>query len=285
MRHGSTITVGYDGSRSARRALDWAAAQLAGRGGTVRVVACYGTPVMAAEWYIPAPVDVRMVGDMARQVAGSVAAELGRLHPSVTFEPIASLGPASEQLLAEAAGSDLLVVGTHGHGGFDAWRLGSVAHGVIRHASCPVAIVPDRAPQPPRGRVVVGVDGSPAAMAALRWACDEANDQDAELLIVHAWDYPYATELGSPTARDLTRIDAALELEGAVRVARDRCRGPVDDRLVRGRPGNELIEEARDADLAVLGSRGRGAMRSLLFGSVAHEVSARAACPTVIVSA
>ena len=86
-------------------------------------------------------------------------------------------------------------------------------------------------------------------------------------------------------AWDLTRIDAALELEAAVRVARDRRRGPVEDRLVQGRTAFQLIEEARDADLVVVGSRGRGAVRSLLFGSVAQEVSARASCPTVIVNA
>jgi nucleotide-binding universal stress UspA family protein len=285
VRDGALVTVGFDGSRCARRALDWASAELAGRRGTVRVVACYSVPVTAEPWYVPAQIDLGPVADEARRLACSAADALGRTHPSVRFETVAALGPASDQLVAEAAGSDLLVVGTHGHGPLDAWRLGSVSHRVVRHATCPVAVVPDREPGPTRGRVVVGVDSSPSAAAALAWACDEADDRDDELLVVHAWDYPYATELGSPTARDLTQVDAALQLEAAVRTARDRRRGPVEDRLVQGRTAFQLIEEARDADLVVVGSRGRGAVRSLLFGSVAQEVSARASCPTVIVNA
>ena len=285
MRHGATITVGFDGSRCARRALDWACAEVTGRDGTIRVVACFNVPVTAEPWYVPAQIDVRTIGDAAQRLASSAADALARAHPSLRFEAVAALGPATDQLVAEAAASDLLVVGTHGHGPLDAWRLGSVAHGVIRHAHCPVAVVPDREPRPARGRVVVGVDSSPATRAALEWACDEADDRDDELLVIHGWDYPYATELGSPTARDLTRVDAALVLEAAARSARDRRRGPVEERLVEGRTAFELIEDSRDADLVVLGSRGRGAVRSLLFGSVAQEVSARATCPTVIVHA
>jgi nucleotide-binding universal stress UspA family protein len=186
-------------------------------------------------------------------------------------------------LVDAAVGSALLVVGTRGHGAFDAWRLGSVAHWVARHAPCPVVVVPDVEPRPARARVVVGIDGSAGARAAVRWASREADARAAALVVVHAWDYPYATELGSPEGRDLTRVDAALILEEAVRTAREERNGPVESRLVEGRAASELVGDGHDADLVVVGSRGRGAIRSLLFGSVSNEVSARASCPTVIV--
>jgi nucleotide-binding universal stress UspA family protein len=131
----------------------------------------------------------------------------------------------------------------------------------------------------------VGTDGSASAHAAVLWAVDEADRRDAELVIVHAWEYPYSTELGSPEAFDMTRVDAALLLEDAVATARDRGRGTVSGRLVNGAPAKAILDEAAGADLVVVGSRGRGGFRSLLFGSVAHRVAEHAPCPVVIVRA
>jgi nucleotide-binding universal stress UspA family protein len=283
MGHGDVFTVGYDGSPSARRALNWAAAEAARRGGMVRLVACFTPPVSAEPWYVPAAVDIdRVRDDTVRHLHAAVASSEQR-HPSVQFETEARVGPAAAELVDAARDSTLLVVGTRGHGSADPWRIGSVSQSVARHAPCPVAVVPEVESRPARDRVVVGIDGSISAAAALRWACREADVRDAELRIVHAWEYPYATELGTPQARDLTAVDAALLLEDSVRVARGHSNGAAEGRLVQGRTAAELVEEARDADLLVVGSRGRGAVRSLLFGSVSHEVSARASSPVVIV--
>ena len=146
-------------------------------------------------------------------------------------------------------------------------------------------IVPDVDVAQLHGRVVVGVDGSADADEALRLACREAELRDAELLLVHAWDYPYATELGTSEACDRAQVDGALVLEEAVRRARDLWAGPIKDKLVRGRAASALLEEAGTADLLVVGSRGRGAVRSFLFGSVSTEVSDRAPCPVMVVRA
>jgi nucleotide-binding universal stress UspA family protein len=277
------ITVGYDASPGAKQALAWAAEEAARREATVRAVACFNAPVMAEPWYVPPAVDIERVRDDTLQYVRAAVAMCQDEHPTVRFEMATRLGPAAPELVDAARGSALLVVGTRGHGRFDGWRLGSVAQWAARHAPCPVAVVPDVEPRPARDRVAVGIDGSADSDAALRWACREAELRDAELLVVHAWDYAYATELGTPEACDLTRLDAALVLEEAVRTARDQRNGPVEGRLVRGRAASQLIEEAIDADLLVVSSRGRGAMRSLLFGSVSNEVSTRAPCPTVIV--
>ncbi len=283
MRHGATLTVGYDGSVCARRALAWAAGAAAGRDATVHVVACYGPPPPAEPWVGEVTPDVSAVhADAARRLDADVA-EMQQAHRDVVFEHVATFGRPADRLVEEASQSDLLVVGRSNHGTFDAWRLGSVAHAVVRHAPCPVVIVPNVDAAAPTGRLVVGVDGSPAAMAALCWACDEADDRDDELWLVHVWDYPYATELSSPTVRDLMRVDASLMLEQAARAARERRRGPVEDVLIEGSATTELIDRSRTADLVVVGSRGRSPVRSALFGSVSQAVSARAACPTVVV--
>lgn len=283
MTHRDIFTVGYDGSHGARQALDWATAEAARRDATIRIVACFTAPVTAEPWYVPPAVDIDRIRDDTVRYVRAVTAACEQRHPSVKFEMETRLGPATAELVDAARGSAMLVVGTRGHGRLAVWRLGSVAHSVSRHAPCPVAVVPDVGPRPARDRVVVGIDGSRGSGAALRWACREADIRDAELLVIHAWDYPYATELGTPEARDLTKLDAALLLEDAVRTAREERSRPVVGRLVEGEAAWELVEEARDADLVVVGSRGRSAVRSLLFGSVSHEVSTRATCPTVIV--
>ena len=285
MRDGATLTVGYDASPCARRALSWAAAAADGHAAKIRVIACFGPPPVTEPWLGMVPTDLSVVSAEADRELESAVEPLRVAHPDISFERMATFGPPAERLAEEAAGSDLLVVGTSGHGPFDSWRLGSVAHAVVRHASCPVVLVPDVEPRAPVGLLVVGVDGSPAAMAALHWACDEADDRDAELLVVHVWDYPYTTELASPTARDMTRVDAFLELEAAARFARERRRGPVEDVLVEGSTTTDLVARSRDADLVVLGTRGRSQVRAALFGSVSQDVSGRAACPTVVVHA
>jgi nucleotide-binding universal stress UspA family protein len=282
MRHGATLTVGYDGSPASTRAARWAVDTAASHDATVRIVACCDPLPPPEPWFDLLTHDPTAVADDAERRVVAMVAGLAR-HAGVNVEHQVIAGPPMQRLVEAAASSDVLVVGNSGHRTFDAWRLGSVAYGVARHSRCPVVLVPDVEPPPPFGRIVVGVDGSPASTAALMWACDEADDRDAELFIVHIWDYPYATELGSPTARDLTRVDAALQLEASVRLARDRCRERVEDILVEGSATTELIASSRRADLVVLGTRGRSAVRAAVFGSVSHGVAARAACPVVVV--
>jgi nucleotide-binding universal stress UspA family protein len=164
--------------------------------------------------------------------------------------------------------------------------LGSVAHTVAREAVCPVVLVPDvPVPRHPHGVVVVGIDGSPAASAALDWAVTEADRRNAELVVVHAWRDTYGTVVDDEEAHDLRRVDAALELDIAIEHARSIARGPVRGALVEGRAADAIIESGFHADLLVVGSRGRGAVRSTLFGSVAHAVAERAKRPVAVIRA
>jgi nucleotide-binding universal stress UspA family protein len=278
-------TVGFDGSAESRRALMWAAAEAELSGATVRAVSCYTVPPVPGPWVPAVPYDAKTIRDATSNDLGTAVQSARLYHPSVTFEERVVYGAPRAQLVAEAADSTLLVVGSSGAGAGESWLLGSVAHSAARTSDCPVVIVPATSSHDPSGRIVVGTDGSPAATAAVMWAVDEADRRNAELVVVHAWDYPYSSELGSPEAFDLTRVDAALVLEDAVAKCRDRGRVPVDGRLVNGAPAKAILEASADAELVVVGSRGRGGFRSLLFGSVAHTVAAHAACPVVVVRA
>jgi len=134
-------------------------------------------------------------------------------------------------------------------------------------------------------KIVVGVDGSPDSERALDWAIEEGRLRGAELMLVHAWVYPYVgPRTGIQDLYDDMRIEAERALDDIV--ARAAARAPeltIHSSLVEGSPAGELVQEGVDADMIVLGSRGRGGFTSLLLGSTSHQVLHHAVCPVVII--
>lgn len=129
--------------------------------------------------------------------------------------------------------------------------------------------------------VVVGVDESEHSRLALEWAADEARSRASALRIVHA------VPIGiSRSGRPEPHVDAAARsLADLAAVARG-FEGPaltVTTEVVDGLPATVLVEESRSCALLVLGSRGHGGFASVVLGSTAVEVTARADCPVVVV--
>lgn len=140
--------------------------------------------------------------------------------------------------------------------------------------------------------IVVGVDHSPGARAALVFAEEEALLRGATLHAVHAWQYSYigSTDMEGAipsTAADLHKLRAAAEtpLEASIREALPASDLRIERRVVEGVPAGVLVEASRDADLLVVGSRGRGGFAQLLLGSVSQQCAHHAECPVVIVRA
>ncbi len=136
-------------------------------------------------------------------------------------------------------------------------------------------------------KIVVGVDGSAASQAALEFACKEAELHGGELVVVHAWEFPYL-EIGAASAAnafDLIEPAAQTVLDDAAAMASKRCGDNVkiSNQLVHGGASASLIEAGKDADLVVVGSRGRGGFASLLLGSTSQQVVHHAAVPVAIV--
>ena len=145
------------------------------------------------------------------------------------------------------------------------------------------------------GKIVVGVDGSRHAAAALRWAADEAKLRSATLEVLHAWTFvPVATPADSglvPMAwtdnvelLDVTR--QAAEEAAAAQVA--AVLGPdhgATISVVEGGAAETLVAAAADADLVVVGNRGRGNLAAALLGSTSAKVADEAPCPVVVVRA
>jgi nucleotide-binding universal stress UspA family protein len=136
-------------------------------------------------------------------------------------------------------------------------------------------------------RIVVGVDGSPPSVAALRWALVEAAAHDAEVVAVSAWEFPFVPSgpgagfYVGPTADDLT-AEAARHLdEGIAQV--DTGAVTITRVTEYGSPARVLLDQAEDADLLVVGARGHGGFTGLLLGSVSQQCTTHAVCPTVVV--
>ncbi|TAK68838.1 MAG: universal stress protein [Actinomycetota bacterium] len=140
------------------------------------------------------------------------------------------------------------------------------------------------------GPVVVGVDGSPSSGAATRWAADEAARTHTTLRLVHAY-LPVTPSAGMGMADsvdvelvDLVADDAArLVDEVRTAVAADHPDLPIEAITAVGSASNVLREQADQASLVVLGSRGRGGFLGLMLGSVSRQIAAHSACPVVVV--
>lgn len=136
--------------------------------------------------------------------------------------------------------------------------------------------------------LVVGFDGSDGARAALRFAVDEARLRNAALHAVTAWHVPaaaYGSAMAPPPLTvllDDLEANARSTLDAAIA---DVSAGDIEVQgIVReGQAAEVLLDEAKDADLLIVGSRGRGGFKGLLLGSVSAQCAQHARCPVVIV--
>jgi len=284
------IVVGVDGSAHARQALRFALAEAALRGARVVVVGSWAVPPLAATGVgmIPAFDLLRTeLADSASEVLSRELAEVADAAAGVEVEQHLAQGDAAGVLVEAAAGAELLVVGSRGRGGVTGTVLGSVSRACLHHAPCPVAVVHDAGPTE-RSRIVVGVDGSPGASAALEWACAEARLRDVGVYAVCAYDEPWGiASLGMSSAAAVAELRTALaaDAEGALDAA--QATAPegvgVTGEAVQGAAGPALVSASDGSALLVVGSRGRGGFKSLLLGSVSQYCAAQARGVVVVV--
>lgn len=146
-----------------------------------------------------------------------------------------------------------------------------------------------------RGLVVVGVDSSEGAKAALRFALEEARLRNATLRVVHTWQFGYIGVSGIEGFSPVVGADLG-DLRRTAEVALDAVLHEVapdaeadgialERRVSEGAPATVLVDESRRAELLVVGSRGHGGFAGLLLGSVSQQCAHHAACPVVIVPA
>ncbi|WP_287933377.1 universal stress protein [Arthrobacter sp.] len=135
------------------------------------------------------------------------------------------------------------------------------------------------------GRIVVGVDGSPASIAALQVAARIATATGVRVDAVACWSVPTALAVSYALGTVELEDGAAKLLNETVTKALGTPRpGNVSARLVQGHPRQALLEASEGADMLVVGRRGRGGFSGLLLGSVSQACVAHARCPVLVVN-
>lgn len=137
-------------------------------------------------------------------------------------------------------------------------------------------------------RIVVGVDGSSESREALRWTLEEARLRDATVRAVHAWGNPFlfTPGFGPPEDFEFPALHEAAEKLLSSTVAEVAGENPdveIEEVAGEGPAASVLVEQAKGADLLVVGSRGHGGFVGLLLGSVSQQCAHHAPCPVVIV--
>lgn len=284
----SEVIVGVDESEGAADALRWAVREAELHGWTVTAVMAWGFldqhHAIVGEGFDPdygkddarAALDTIVVAALGADAAGAVERRVACDLPALA-------------LLDTSSGSELLVVGARGLGGFRGLLLGSVSQHCLHHVTTPIAIVragPDRAAERTE-RIVVAVDGSETSQRALRWALEEGRLRRAAVAVVHASNplylggYPYSAGSIDPAIFEHASrrvLDSAIAAEDTSGLP-----VPVEQISRSGGAAAVILEAAEDAELVVMGSRGLGGFKGVLLGSVTTQVSRHARCPVVVV--
>jgi nucleotide-binding universal stress UspA family protein len=273
------VLVGTDGSPEAQVALRWAVRFCAATDAELTVVTAWRPSFTEID---PNTHDEQLAG--ARSILEDQWCAPVR-GANVPYHAALLEGDPRDWLLVQAdeMDADLVVVGVRGGGGSaHPVYLGSVTHHLVHHTDRPVAAIPPHARLSPPARIMVGVDGSAGSARAIQWCVDFGQVLGAEVVAVYA-ELPLA---------EWVRHD---DPHSWYRHAQDDCEtwsAPLRDAGVRSRtlvtehePVRGLSEAGiqEEADLLVVGARGRGGFSGLRLGRTALRVLHRSGIPTVVV--
>ncbi|WP_304454648.1 universal stress protein [Nocardiopsis sp. YSL2] len=278
-----SILVGVDGSETALKAVDWAAAEADRRGLRLLLLTAF-TMYTAEAAFAWREQDLRVsldrILDEAHDRALAVASDLEVEKTSVLDAPTAAL-------LHRAGEAAMVVVGLRGRGGFPGLKAGSVAYRVAAHSPVPVVVVGPEPETEGEPVVVVGDDGSPHGQKALAAAFDAASTGSARVRVLRAWE-PLIPPPQMMVSYDLGAMRASEEkalrqdLEPWFAKYPDV---PVDAETVESAPVPALARAAQGARLLVVGARGLHGLPALALGATAHGLLHHAPCPVMIVHA
>ena len=284
----SKLVVGVDGSAASDAAVRWAAREATMRRLPIELLNVVAPSLISSTM---APNDTITQGQetRAREIFGRarrIVDELSADNPPNVYSELAyaAVVPA---LVDASKNAQMVVVGRRGPEAFGRHMLGSVSSGLLHHAHCPVAVVhdPGLAEHEIRDEapILVGIDGSPASEGATALAFDEASYRGVPLIALHAWsDVGVFPILGQDWRVYRDQGDEVL----GERLAGWQQRYPdvqVHRRLVCDVPARWLIDESKNAQLVVVGSRGRGGYAGLQLGSVSSAVVQSADVPVIVV--
>jgi len=206
------------------------------------------------------------------------------------IESEAIIGDAREVILDEASRwkADLIVLGSRGLGGFKRFLLGSVAIGVVTHASCSARIVRGHATQSGETaiKILLAVDGSLCSLLAANAVAQRPWPDGSSVRIVHVTERPRVLPQVKPPLLEGVLAQMQKTASDAIDKAMAQFTAYAGDRIgvgseiLHGNPKTVILDEAEKwgADLIVLGSHGMSAIERFLLGSVSLAVTMHAKC-------
>ena len=291
---GRAIVVGVAASSAdTDRALDWAAAEAGRRGVPLRLVHSMGG--LLARMVSSPDLARATLTAAAQDVLDQAAARVAVVAPDVHVDTVVDLdASAPTSLLAAAADAEMLVLGSHDRTALGDVLVSSATPEIVKRAAGPVVVVRPHASyswQAARADVVIGVDGSTTSSRAVAWAFQEASLWKTGVTAVHVWGIAVVggsepTMYGLLEPAQLERAEqehAALLSESLAGWREEWPNVAVHEALVRGHPGQALVEASARARLLVVGTRGHGGFPGLLLGSVSSAVVHHAHCPVMVV--
>lgn len=273
------VVVGVDRSDTGLAAVQYGADLASRRKLPLRVMHAFEPSQYAVHAVVQGPLNVEAVlRKSAQRLLDDTLEVLSAVYPDLEVQALLEEGSETEMLLRESEHADSIVLGSRGVGGFADLVIGSTTLHVVSHARCPVIAVPfPTGDEESREGVVVGVDGSEVSEAAIQFAFEVAAVTGEPLRAVHVWHDPTRTGVGLLMPSILDQADVLREerLALAKSMSGWRQKFPevkVEELVVPGHPISVLAAAAEEARLLVVGSHGRGSIRSLVLGSVSHGV-------------
>jgi nucleotide-binding universal stress UspA family protein len=287
---GRAVVVGLDRSETGRAAVEYAAELASRRHLPLRLVHVYEMLSTAVRPSFGGMPDMEgFIRNSAQRLLDETVEIVNLHHPDVAVATALRKGSPAHVLLEESQSAHTIVLGSRGSGGFADLLIGSTTLHVAAHADCPVIAVPSPPdPANPRHGVVVGADGSELSEAAIGYAFETASEMGEKLTAVHAWHDPARLGVGMMMPHTVDPVDVIKDersvlAESLVGWQEKFPDVVVEPKVALGHPVPTLITQAANARILVVGCRGRGALGSLVLGSVSHGVLHHATSPVAVV--
>jgi nucleotide-binding universal stress UspA family protein len=217
------------------------------------------------------------------------------LNPSILVQQ----GRVPELIVqrAQAQPADLLVMGTHGRGGFNRLLLGSVTEKVLRTAPCPVLTVPGTARAMIAAavvfkRIVCAVDFSPSALKALQYALELGRQADGGVTVLYALEYLDPQEPCEHVDFDIRKRREYFIEQARQRLHAQLAQEPttwcaIEEVVALDRAYKAILNQvqASSADVIVMGAQGTDGLELMLYGSNTQHVLRAAPCPVLTLHA
>jgi len=292
-----TILVPLDDSEESYRAFEFALPLAKRFGATIHIVHVYEgahqfssiatTPIL----WVDSEIAWRMAEKIQRRFGSRPLARNCHLRTGQPFQEIVNT--------AQELKADLIVVATHGHGGFKRFALGSTTEKIIRASPCPVLVVREATRGPIQTKaegivlekILVPVDFSECAKEGAKYASAFATEVGADVILMHVvppTDYLVVDgNISGPAWPQVVQeilIAAEDKLDEMVNFL-PLTGISAETQVVVGSPVDKLTEESQrpDIDMVITSTHGYSGLRHALLGSVAEQIVRRANCPVLVV--